>query len=119
MARRGELKAAADAFEDRLDENSALSQRARDLGVSQGEIGDAQDAADTKQALVALVRRAAGGAGDYHNGKSVPRMKGMLGEGEARRGAQAERAVPDLAEADLTTRSADRLARRQHVNRRS
>ena len=42
-------------------------------------------------------------------------MMGASGKGRARRGAQAERAVPDLAEADLTTRSADRLARRQHV----
>ena len=40
---------------------------------------------------------------------------GAPGKGRARRGAQAERAVPDPAEADLTTRSADRLARRQHV----
>ena len=44
-------------------------------------------------------------------------MMGASGKGRARRGAQAERAVPDLAEADLTTRSADRLARRQHVNK--
>ena len=42
-------------------------------------------------------------------------MMGASGKGRARRGAQAERAAPDLAEADLTTRSADRLARRQHV----
>ena len=42
-------------------------------------------------------------------------MMGASGKGRARRGAQAERAVPDLAEAGLTTRSADRLARRQHV----
>ena len=42
-------------------------------------------------------------------------MMGASGKGRAGRGAQAERAAPDLAEADLTARSADRLARRQHV----
>ena len=33
-------------------------------------------------------------------------MMGASGKGRARRGAQAERAAPDLAEADLTTKAA-------------
>ena len=40
---------------------------------------------------------------------------GAPGKGRARRGAQAKRAAPDPAEADPTTRSADHLARGQHV----
>ena len=48
-------------------------------------------------------------------GSALIAMMGASGKGRARRGAQAERAAPDLAEADLTTKSADRLARRQHV----
>ena len=46
-------------------------------------------------------------------------MMGASGKGRERRGAQAERAVPDLAEDDLTTRSADHRGahapRRRHL----